>query len=52
VQQSELITTIEKVRPEPEDGQYLAKLTRSDGQEICRNVFHYRADLLLHLEPQ
>jgi hypothetical protein len=52
MQPPELIASIEKVHPKPEDDQYLAKLTQGDGMEVCRHVFHYRADQLVHLEPQ
>ena len=49
----EIIVTIEQVGPYPEGGnQYLAVTARSNGTEICRNVFRFAPDLLIDIEPQ
>jgi hypothetical protein len=49
----EIIVTIEQVGPHPDGGdQYLAVTARSSGAEICRNLFRFQPDLLIHIEPQ
>ncbi|MFQ5856176.1 MAG: hypothetical protein ACE5LU_11085 [Anaerolineae bacterium] len=49
----EIIVTIEQVEPHPDGGhKYLAVATRSNGAEICRNLFRYDPDLLVDLEPR
>ena len=48
----ELIVTVEKVSADPQDDQFLAVTSRSNGAEVCRNLFHFRPDLLVDLEPQ
>jgi hypothetical protein len=49
----EIIVTIEQVGPHPDGGdQYLAVTARSNGAEICRNLFHFAPDLLIDIEPQ
>ena len=48
----ELIVTVEKVSADPQDDQFLAVTSRSNGAEVCRNLFHFRPDLLVDFEPQ
>jgi len=48
----ELIVTVEKVSADPQDDQFLAVTSRSNGAEVCRNLFHFRLDLLVDFEPQ
>jgi hypothetical protein len=40
----ELIVTVEKVSVDPQDDQFLAVTSRSNGAEVCRNLFHFRPD--------
>ncbi len=44
----EIIIAIEKIGAD----EYLAVTARGDGEEICRNTFHFSPDLLVDLEPQ
>ena len=48
----ELIVTVEKVSADPKDDQFLAVTSRSNGAEVCRNLFHFRPNLLVDFEPQ
>ena len=48
----ELIVTVEKVSADPQDDQFLAVTSRSNGAEVCRNLFHFKLDLLVDYEPQ
>ena len=48
----ELIVTVEKVSADPQDDLFLAVTSRSNGAEVCRNLFHFRPDLLVDFEPQ
>ena len=48
----ERIVTVEKVSADPQDDQFLAVTSRSNGAEVCRNLFHFKPDLLVDFEPQ